>query len=275
MPKFVRAAQLLETCWFPALLTLSANLGLPACIDNPQMQQGSATGTVGASGSGTTAPAGGSGAAGSSVTGGAAAAAISGSAGRAPAAGTSATASAVAGSAGASAAGGASAVAAAGTGSVGSGTAGVGVAGTRSAPTAGAGAAGSSAAVGGGGGAASGNCGAESFAAIYRDILAKPAYACSSAGCHGRTSAIAEVGNLDLSTSAAAYSSLSGKTSDSMACSGKVRVKAGDPANSLFVQKLREETTKCGEVMPLGADLISDPDLARVTAWIQGGACNN
>jgi hypothetical protein len=83
------------------------------------------------------------------------------------------------------------------------------------------------------------------------------------------------VGNLDLSTPAAAYTALVGKTSDSTTCAGKVRVKAGDAAGSLLVSKLRDTTLSCGILMPAGSDPISDADLMRIVTWVNGGACNN
>ena len=73
-------------------------------------------------------------------------------------------------------------------------------------------------------GSGAGGCGSESFAAIYRDILASPTYSCSSAPCHGRVGMLAAVGNLDLSTPAAAYTALVSKASDSTDCAGKPRV---------------------------------------------------
>jgi hypothetical protein len=83
------------------------------------------------------------------------------------------------------------------------------------------------------------------------------------------------VGNLDLSTQDAAYAALVGKTSDSMMCKGKVRVKAGDAMSSLLVTKLRDSTVDCGSLMPLGADAIDDASRMRIVNWINAGAKNN
>jgi hypothetical protein len=156
---------------------------------------------------------------------------------------------------------------AAGTGAAGTGAAGTGVAGTG---VAGTGVAGAPAA-----GSGAGGCGSESFAAIYRDILASPTYSCSSAPCHGRVGMLAAVGNLDLSTPAAAHAALVNKASDSTDCAGKSRVTPGNAAGSLLVTKLRDATVDCGILMPVGGDPITDPELARIVAWINGGACNN
>lgn len=137
------------------------------------------------------------------------------------------------------------------------------------------GAAASGTALAGAASGGSGGCGSESFAAIYRDIFANPSYSCSGPSCHGRTTALAGVGDLDLSTAAASYTALVGKASTGMLCAGKLRVKAGDAQNSLLVHKLRDETVECGTVMPVGSDAISDPELQRIVNWINAGACNN
>lgn len=122
---------------------------------------------------------------------------------------------------------------------------------------------------------AAGGCGTESFAAIYRDIFANANTSCTAAPCHGRKTALEAVGNLDMSTPAITYSSLVGKTSDSMSCAGKPRVIAGNAQGSLLVRKLRDTTLDCGITMPAGNDPISDPDLQRIVTWINAGACNN
>jgi hypothetical protein len=122
----------------------------------------------------------------------------------------------------------------------------------------------------------SGGCGTESFAAIYQSIFANKAYNCAGALCHGRVAMdFASVGDLSLSSAAVAYTQLVGKSSDSMKCPGKTRVIAGDPKNSLLVQKLRGDTTACGAPMPVGADQITDDELKRISDWISAGACNN
>ena len=123
--------------------------------------------------------------------------------------------------------------------------------------------------------AGGGACGTESFAAIYKDILANPVYGCAAVTCHARASAIEAVGNLDLSTAAKAYAGLVGKNSDSQMCTGKPRVKVGDAKASLLISKLRDETLDCGTLMPAGGDYITDTDLLRLVSWINAGACNN
>jgi hypothetical protein len=122
---------------------------------------------------------------------------------------------------------------------------------------------------------AAGGCGAESFAAIYRDIFASASTSCTATPCHGRKMALEAVGNLDMSTPAISYTALVGKTSDSAMCAGKPRVVPGNAQGSLLVRKLRDTTLDCGVVMPAGSDQISDPDLMRIVSWINAGACNN
>lgn len=156
------------------------------------------------------------------------------------------------------------------TGNSSGGAAAAGIGGTTG--SIGAGAGGGSAAAGAGGGSSGG---AESFAAIYKDILASSTNSCTSPSCHGRKMMLDGVGNLDLSTADAAYMALVGKTSDSMMCKGKVRVKAGDAMSSLLVTKLRDTTVDCGALMPLGADAIDDASLMRIVNWINAGAKNN
>ena len=63
--------------------------------------------------------------------------------------------------------------------------------------------------------------------------------------------------------------------SNGAACTDKTRVVPGDAKNSLFFQKLRGDTTACGAPMPVNADQITDPELERIKAWINAGACDN
>jgi hypothetical protein len=55
--------------------------------------------------------------------------------------------------------------------------------------------------------------------------------------------------------------------------SGVDRVKAGDPDNSLFLQKI-SGTQKCGMSMPLGGTLMPD-QIKMVRTWIMNGAKND
>jgi hypothetical protein len=121
-------------------------------------------------------------------------------------------------------------------------------------------------------------CGSESFTAIYNDILSSPTYMCNTPVCHGKmTGQTGSVGNLELMTKDMAYGDLVGKMSDSALCGdvARTRVMPGNAAMSLLVQKLRGDTVMCGSVMPVTGTSITDPELARITNWINAGACNN
>jgi hypothetical protein len=130
----------------------------------------------------------------------------------------------------------------------------------------------------GGGAGMSGGCGPESFATIYQTIFASQTYSCNTTACHGRMDGQSgSVGKLELLTKEAAYKDLVGVKSDSLACGDGTytRVVPGDAAGSLLVQKLKAETVKCGSIMPISGIPVADVDLARIVAWINGGACNN
>jgi hypothetical protein len=139
-------------------------------------------------------------------------------------------------------------------------------------PIGGGGASGASAGMGASG------CGGESFAAIYKDIFSKTEYMCNSPVCHGKMAGqTGSVGNLELMTKDIAYGDLVGKMSDGVLCGDmpRTRVLPGNAASSLLVQKMRGDTVMCGSIMPVTGGPITDPELARITAWINGGACNN
>jgi hypothetical protein len=141
----------------------------------------------------------------------------------------------------------------------------------------GAGAGGTIAGAGSGGAGGAGGCGTQSFAAIYQDIFASPTYMCNGPVCHGKMAGqTGSVGNLELITKEAAYADLVGVASDGVLCGGTAtRVVPGDAAGSLLVQKLRAMTVQCGSVMPVSGAPITDPELMRITDWINAGACNN
>jgi hypothetical protein len=122
------------------------------------------------------------------------------------------------------------------------------------------------------------SCGTESFATIYQTIFASQTYGCNSPVCHGRMEGqTASVGNLELITKEAAYKDLVGTKTDSVSCGDgmRTRVVPGNAAASLLVQKLKSQTVMCGAIMPISGIPIADVDFARITAWINAGACNN
>ena len=71
-----------------------------------------------------------------------------------------------------------------------------------------------------------------------------------------------------------AYEALVGKTSASSVCNGKPLVVAGDPEQSLLLQKL-SSAPPCGGQMPLGGSPLTDDQQAMVRSWIAAGAKND
>lgn len=156
------------------------------------------------------------------------------------------------------------------------------VAGTT-APAAGGG--GATAAVSGAGGAAAGGAGGAAasgpvtFTKIYDDIFV-PGGCAAGGRCHGGPGG----GKLDLIDKETAYKNLVGVMAMGMSepqpptphCvnSGLMRVKAGEPANSLLFEKISKETPKCGNMMPPGG-LLEPAQVDMVKAWIMAGAKND
>jgi outer membrane protein assembly factor BamB len=111
------------------------------------------------------------------------------------------------------------------------------------------------------------------WTAVYRDILQR---SCNGPSCHGSLVA----GQLKMSTAAEAYSALVGVAAmgagGAVSCSstGLQRVAAGDPANSLIVQKVESATPLCGQHMPPGGNLTA-AQIQQLRSWIASGAANN
>lgn len=99
---------------------------------------------------------------------------------------------------------------------------------------------------------------------------------CTDAGCHGAGG----TPKGDLLLEAGARSRLVDQPT-SPGCSAErpnvVRVKAGDPRNSMIWRKTSNDPTKCLDAMPLARSLISVApcDFAKLEAWIQQGALDN
>lgn len=168
------------------------------------------------------------------------------------------------------------------------GTTATATAGTPATATAGAaatpaGAAGMSAAAAGtsggaaGGGAAMG--GAPTFTRVYEEVLTGTG--CSVGACHGSAMAASRLGLADKTD---AYMQLIGIKAMGMPNPGSmgtgckdmdfVRVKAGDPDNSLLVQKL-ENKQKCGDAMPPPTGMLKPEVIKLVRDWIMAGAKND
>jgi len=152
-----------------------------------------------------------------------------------------------------------------------------GAAGTPAATAGTSGAAGGGAAAGASGGAAGGAAsgGAATWTKVFEDVLVGTG--CGVGACHGNPSVPSKLG---LSDKTVAYMGLvgvkaaGGSTPGAMTggCAGMPidRVKAGDPDNSLLVQKLEKKHT-CGTEMPPGGMLKPD-QIKLVRDWIMAGA---
>lgn len=150
-------------------------------------------------------------------------------------------------------------------------------AGSGTSAAAGSGAAGSGMAAGGAGGMSAG--GAATLTRIFEEVIVPGS--CNSGGaCHRGPGG----GKLDLTDKETAYKSLVGVMAMGMSppspmtpncsASGLMRVKAGDPANSLLVNKLESTMPKCGQQMPPGGPL--DPgQIMLVKDWIMAGAMDD
>jgi hypothetical protein len=87
---------------------------------------------------------------------------------------------------------------------------------------------------------------------------------------------------LDLSTKSSAYEQLVGVLAKGGACSdgARVLVVAGDPDNSLLIQKLENAQGLCGKPMPKATGdqpfmPIDSTQIDEIKAWIKAGALND
>lgn len=109
-----------------------------------------------------------------------------------------------------------------------------------------------------------------------RDIQSLFNARCTDAGCHGPSGTQA-----DLLLAAPGTRSRLVDQPTSAQCSaerpGVLRVKAGDPRNSMIWRKTSNDPTKCLDPMPVPRALISVApcDFAKLEAWIQQGALDN
>ena len=124
--------------------------------------------------------------------------------------------------------------------------------------------------------------GPATFTRVWEEILMPKG--CAGAYCHG-----SGVGGLKFMKKEEAYGVLVGMMAAGPSCgsSGKMRVKAGDPAASLLLEKISAEKPSCGDAMPIGAKLEPNcvsmntsvcntmEDLKLVRDWIMSGAKND
>jgi hypothetical protein len=120
--------------------------------------------------------------------------------------------------------------------------------------------------------------GSPTWAAIFQEIIADTG--CNGGiSCHAGTAA----GNLVMKTKADGYTALVGVKAlgtnvpaggTNCKDTGLTRVVAGDPTNSLLMQKISNPTPSCGAHMPPGGNLTA-AQLEQVRLWIANGAMNN
>lgn len=125
------------------------------------------------------------------------------------------------------------------------------------------------------------------FTNVYADIIGARCVSCHKPGSSGVT-----VGQLDMSTPAAAYANLVGVTAkgtgagtSGITCASVVpalvRVTPSDSANSLLFNKVHSKlvatAAPCGSPMPLpsSALALTAAEVDLLAAWIDGGAQNN
>lgn len=113
--------------------------------------------------------------------------------------------------------------------------------------------------------------GSPTWSAVFQELIV-------AKGCNGGPTchAASAGGNLIMQTKDASYMALVGQKAAGMPCaaSGLTRVVAGDPANSLIVDKVESATPKCGTHMPPGGNL-SAAEIKQLKDWIMAGAMNN
>jgi hypothetical protein len=109
----------------------------------------------------------------------------------------------------------------------------------------------------------------ETFTDVYTTVLGPT---CSTHHAAGQADSF-----LDLSTQAAAYTSLVNAKASGPACgtSGETRVVPNDAANSLLYQKVSMAKPNCGAQMPFGGTPISTANQEKILTWIDQGALNN
>jgi len=120
--------------------------------------------------------------------------------------------------------------------------------------------------------------GSPTWSAVFQELIV--AKGCNGGPtCHASTAG----GNLVMQTKDASYTALVGVKAmgvnlsgggPNCADSGKSRVVAGDPANSLLVNKVEAPTPICGLHMPPGG-MLTPAELKQLKDWITAGAKND
>jgi hypothetical protein len=124
--------------------------------------------------------------------------------------------------------------------------------------------------------------GAPTFTRVWTEVLTHKS--CNGAFCHGIGMA-----GLSMKSKDDAYMNLVGVAAAGPSCgtSGKLRVKPGDPDQSLLMDKIGSETPSCGDAMPIGTRFEpnclsmmpevcnTQAEIALVRDWIAAGANND
>jgi hypothetical protein len=122
------------------------------------------------------------------------------------------------------------------------------------------------------------------FTQVWNEVIVPKG--CNGSVCHGATP---PMGELSFASQATAYFNLVNAPAAGPSCSssGLLRVSAGDPDQSLLLQKMSNATPTCGTTMPptasVGASCTTqtptscntDADIQLVRNWIAGGAMND
>lgn len=93
--------------------------------------------------------------------------------------------------------------------------------------------------------------------------------------CHqpGKPNFARGIQELDLREAETSLAMLVDRPASGEGCSGTgTLIVPGDPAASIFFQKLALDTTACGEVMPDGGEPLPAEIVAEIEAWIEAGA---
>lgn len=111
------------------------------------------------------------------------------------------------------------------------------------------------------------------FTQVYTTVISQSCTPCHTmAGGSGIT-----IGNLDMTTKAAAFTNLVNVPAAGASCAGKgTRVVPGSPTTSiLFLKVDRTDPAPCGSKMPLGLPPLSQANVDLIGAWITAGAKND
>jgi hypothetical protein len=106
------------------------------------------------------------------------------------------------------------------------------------------------------------------FPSIHTNVIKRR---CTSGACHDASS---PAGGLNLVTLESAYAGMVGRAAE--IAPEKTIIVPGDPGASFLIAKLRGELAEDeGDPMPLGTAMLSEATIAKIEAWIAGGAARD